>query len=473
MFEQISSKLQGVIKKLRGEARLTEAHVDAALKELRMVLLEADVHFRVARDFTSRVRERAVGEEVLASLTASQQVVKIMRDELVSLLGGTSESGSESAESESPSKVLEFAREAPSVILMAGLSGSGKTTTTAKLGKWLAAERRHPAVVSVDVKRPAAIEQLSVLAASAGLKCFEPETVDPVARAKAAKKQARDAGFDVLIVDTAGRIHVDTELMEELKQIVDATTPAEVLFVADSMTGQDAVRSAEAFADAVPVTGHVLTKLDGDARGGAALSLAATTGRAIKFAGIGEKLDAFEPFRPERMVSRILGMGDVLSLIERAEQAVEQGQAEQLARKLRREELSLEDFRSQLQQIGRMGSLNEIMSFLPGMSNIGNGGGNMPNAPSEFDDSEMRRFVAILDSMTPGERLKASIINGSRRRRIARGSGSAVSDVNQLLRRFSEARKMAKMMARSKGGFGSQLKQLNRLNQLKKPGRMR
>ena len=466
MFEQISSKLQGVIKKLRGEVRLTEAHVDAALKELRMALLEADVHFRVARDFTSRVRERAVGQEVLSSITAPQQVLKIMRDELVNLLAGTEPGGSGSVDPENPLKPLkpiEFARSTPSVILMAGLSGSGKTTTTAKLGKWLATERRYPAVVSVDVKRPAAIEQLRVLADQTGLKCFEPDTMDPVARARDAKKQARDAGFDVLIVDTAGRIHVDPELMAELKQLVDATTPVEVLFVADSMTGQDAVRSAEAFAKVVPLTGHVLTKLDGDARGGAALSLAATTGRTIKFVGTGEKLDALELFRPDRMASRILGMGDVLSLIERAEHEVEQDQAAQLARKLRRDNFSLEDFRTQLQQIGRVGSLSEIMSFLPNFPNRSSGGGKLPNVPSEFDDTEVRRFVAILNSMTRGERLNASIINGSRRRRIALGSGCAVSDVNRLLRRFAEVRKMAKAMARSKGGFGGQLKRLNQL----------
>jgi signal recognition particle subunit SRP54 len=448
MFEQISSKLQGVIKKLRGEGRLTEAHVDAALKELRMALLEADVHFRVAREFTSRVREKAVGQEVLASLSAPQQVLKIMRDEMVRLLGG----------SESP---LELDGKWPAVILMTGLSGSGKTTTTAKLGKWLAAQRKHPALVSVDGRRPAALEQLKVLSDQVGLRCLEPDTLDPVARARAAKADASDAGFDVLIVDTAGRLHVDPQLMEELRQLVEATSPVEVLFVADSMTGQDAVRSADAFGKVVPLTGHVLTKLDGDARGGAALSLAATTGRSIKFVGVGEKLDALEPFHPDRMASRILGMGDVLTLIERAEQAVEQDQAEELARKLRREELSLEDFRVQLQQLGRMGSIGEILSFLPNA-----GGGLMPNIPSEFDESEIRRFEAILNSMTKGERLNASIINGSRRRRIARGSGCAVSDVNRLLRRFAEARKMARVMARSKGGLGG-------LKQLKKMSRMR
>ena len=294
----------------------------------------------------------------------------------------------------------------------------GKTTTSAKLGKWLAARARHPALVSADVRRPAAIEQLKVLADQAGLKCIEPEgpeSMDPVGRTRAAKASAADGGFDVLIVDTAGRLHVDRELMEELKQLVEQTDPAEVLFVADSMTGQDAVRSAEAFAEAVPLTGHVLTKLDGDARGGAALSLAATTKRPIKFVGIGEKLDALEPFYPDRMASRILGMGDVLTLIERAEQAAEQGNAEELARKLRREELSLEDFRGQLLQLRRMGSLNELMNFMPNL------GGRQPNVPSELDEGELGRFEAILSSMTTEERLNASIINGSRRRRIARG----------------------------------------------------
>jgi signal recognition particle subunit SRP54 len=434
MFEQISSRFQGVLKKLRGEGRLTEAHVDAALKELRMALLEADVHFRVAREFTSRVREKAIDQDVLASLSAPQQVLKVMRDEMVRLLGG-SESG------------IEFNQRWPAVILMAGLSGSGKTTTAAKLGKWLSNQGRHPALVSVDVRRPAALEQLKVLSAQAKLRCFDPETMDPVARARSAMASARDLGFDVLVVDTAGRLHIDAELMEELRKLVETTDPIEILFVADSMTGQDAVRSAEAFGEAVPLTGHVLTKLDGDARGGAALSIVSATDRPIKFVGVGEKLDALEPFRPDRMASRILGMGDVLTLIERAEQAVERDEAEQLARKLRREDLSLEDFRSQLQQLGRMGSLGELLSFLPNAPKL-------PAGPTEVDEGELRRFRAILDSMTREERLNASIINGSRRRRIARGSGSAVSDVNRLLRRFTEARKMVKVMARSKGRGG-------------------
>jgi len=435
MFEQISSKLQGIIKTLRGEARLTEAHVDAALKELRMALLEADVHFGVVREFVSRVRQKAVGQEVLASLSAPQHVLRVMRDEMVHLLG----------DSESP---INLDNQWPAVILMTGLSGSGKTTTTAKLGKWLAARARHPALVSADVRRPAALEQLKMLADRADLRCIEPESMDPVARVRAAKASAADVGFDVLIVDTAGRLHVDPELMEELRRLAEATNPVEILFVADSMTGQDAVRSAEAFAKVVPLTGHVLTKLDGDARGGAALSLVATTHRPIKFVGIGEKLDALELFRPDRMASRILGMGDVLSLIERAEQAVDRDKAEELARKIRREEVSLEDFRTHLQQLRRMGPLSELTSFLPGA------GARLSGESSEIDEGELRRFEAILGSMTMEERRNASIINGSRRRRIARGSGCAVSDVNRLLRRFAEARKMVKVMARQEGRLG-------------------
>jgi len=435
MFEQISSKLQGIIKTLRGEARLTEAHVDAALKELRMALLEADVHFGVVREFVSRVRQKAVGQEVLASLSAPQHVLRVIRDEMVHLLG----------DSESP---INIDNQWPAVILMTGLSGSGKTTTTAKLGKWLAARARHPALVSADIRRPAALEQLKMLADRADLRCIEPESMDPVARVRAAKASAADVGFDVLIVDTAGRLHVDPELMEELRRLAEATNPAEILFVVDSMTGQDAVRSAEAFAKVVPLTGHVLTKLDGDARGGAALSLVATTHRPIKFVGIGEKLDALEPFRPDRMASRILGMGDVLSLIERAEQAVDRDKAEELARKIRREEVSLEDFRTHLQQLRRMGPLSELLSFLPGA------GARLSGESSEIDEGELRRFEAILGSMTMEERRNASIINGSRRRRIARGSGCAVSDVNRLLRRFAEARKMVKVMARQEGRLG-------------------
>ena len=436
MFEQISTKLQGVFKKLRGEAHLKPAHVDTALKELRLALLEADVHFRVAKDFCARVREKAVGQEVLSSLTASQQVIKILRDEMVQLLGGNQ------CPIDRP--------KGTSVILMAGLSGSGKTTTTVKLGRWLREDRRYPAVVSTDVRRPAAIEQLRILAARASLPCLEPEEMEPVQRARQALRSARDSGFDTLLVDTAGRLHVDPEMMEELRRLVEATEPVEVLFVADSMTGQDAVRSAEAFAEMVPITGHILTKLDGDARGGAALSITAATGKPIKFAGVGEKLGDLEPFRPDRMASRILGMGDVLTLIERAEQAVESEKAEELARKIRKEELTLEDFREQMKQIRRMGSLGELLSFLPGAGSL----------PAEVDEGELQRFEAILDSMTRAERASPSVVNGGSRRRIAQGSGCTVPDVNRLLRRFAEARKMMKSLVRSRGKMGSKMGQL-------------
>ena len=424
MFEQFSEKLQGVFKKLRGQSRLREEHVDEALREIRLALLEADVQFQVARDFVQRVREKAVGKEILNSLTAPQQVIQVTRDELVALLG-TSE------------RPLDLTKGWPSVLLMVGLQGSGKTTSSAKLARWLRSEGMHPALVSVDVRRPAAIEQLAVLARELEIPCLSPDSMDPVARASKSLGLARDRGYDVLIVDTAGRIHVDEELMGELQAIEAKTSPSEILFVADSMTGQDAVKSASTFAAKVRVTGHVLTKLDGDARGGAALSIAAVTGVPIKFVGTGEKLDAFEPFRPDRMASRILGMGDVLSLIERAEQTFEQEKAKELARKMERDELTLEDFRQQLRQMKRMGSLSEILGFLPGAGALA----------SQVDEGELRRFEAILDSMTLFERAHPSVVNGSRRKRIASGSGTSVSDVNRLLRRFGEARKMVKKLS--------------------------
>ena len=435
MFEQFSEKLQGVFKKLRGQSVLREEHVDEALRELRMALLEADVQFQVARDFTARVREKAVGKEILGSLTAAQQVIQITRDELISLLGS----------SERP---LELGKSWPAVVLMVGLQGSGKTTSSAKLARYLRSEGKHPALVSVDVRRPAAIQQLAVLSRELEIPFLAPESMDPVERAAKSVGLARDRGYDVLIVDTAGRIHVDDELMGELAVIEAKTAPTETLFVADSMTGQDAVKSASSFASKVRLTGHVLTKLDGDARGGAALSIAAATGVPIKFAGTGEKLDAFEPFRPDRMASRILGMGDVLSLIERAEKTIEREDAQELARKMERDELTLEDFRQQLRQVKRMGSLSEILSFLPGAGALA----------SEVDEGELRRFEAILDSMTVYERSHPSVVNGSRRRRIAAGSGTSVSDVNRLLRRFGEARKMVKKLAMVQKSAGSRKK---------------
>ena len=436
MFEQLSTKLQGAFKKLRGQGRLKEEHVDNALKEIRLALLEADVQFGVARDFVKRVRDQAVGEEILGSLTAAQQVIKITRDEMVQLLGGR-QAG------------LELNDRWPAVVLMAGLQGSGKTTTSAKLARLLRESGKHPALVSVDVRRPAALEQLKVLGATLELPVIEPETLDPVARAREAMRSAKDHGRDVLIVDTAGRMHVDDELMEELVALAAITEPSETLFVADAMTGQDAVNSATSFGASVRLTGHVLTKLDGDARGGAALSIAAVTGVPIKLIGVGEKLDELEVFHPDRMASRILGMGDVLSLIERAEKSFEEKDAVELARKMQRDELTLEDFRIQLRQMKRMGSIQELMRFLPGASQL----------PAQVDEGELQRFEAILDSMTLDERSHPQVVNGSRRRRIARGSGTAVSDVNRLLKRFAEARKMVRKLSRiQKGGKGSSKK---------------
>ncbi|HSF16801.1 MAG TPA: signal recognition particle protein [Vicinamibacteria bacterium] len=439
MFDQVTDRIQGIFKKLRGQPRLRERHVDEALREIRLALLEADVQFNVAKDFVERVRARAVGEEILASLTAPQQVIKVTRDEMVRLLGG------------SPA-ALQPSSNFPRVVLMVGLQGSGKTTSSAKLARWLRDNGSHPALVSVDVRRPAALEQLRVLASQLEMPVVEPETLDVVPRAAAAIGEARDRGFDVLVVDTAGRVHVDQALMEELRALEERSKPSDTLFVADSMTGQDAVRSAREFAGFIRLTGHVLTKLDGDARGGAALSIAAVTGVPIKFAAMGEKLDALEPFQPDRMASRILGMGDVLGLIERAERTLEREQAVELARKLRREELTLEDFRSQLRQLRRMGSLSELMSLLPGAGKLS----------PDLDEKEIVRFEAILDSMTQRERLRPSIVDGSRRRRIALGSGTSVTDVNRLLRRFAEARKLVRKLSRAAGGApgGGELRRL-------------
>jgi signal recognition particle subunit SRP54 len=443
MFEQVSEKLQGAFRKLRGQPRLREEHVDEALREIRLALLEADVQFHVVKDFIQRVREKAVGKEILSSLTAAQQVIQVTRDEMVALLGGEARS-------------LDLSRGWPAVVLFTGLSGSGKTTSCAKLARWLRAEGRHPALASVDVRRPAALEQIEVLARSAEISCLAPETMDAVRRAEAAVSLARDRGFDVLVLDTAGRVHLDRELMDELSAIEERTAPSETLFIADSMTGQDAVKSASSFAASVRLTGHVLTKLDFDARGGAALSIAAVTGLPIKFVGTGEKLDAFEPFRPDRMASRILGMGDVMSLIERAEKTFERDGARELRRKLDRDDLDLEDFRSQLRQMRKLGSLSEILSFLPG-------GARVPSGPSEDDERELSRFEAILDSMTPFERAHPAIVNGSRRRRIAGGSGTSASDVNRLLRRFAEARRAAKKLSAVQKSPGASPRKLARM----------
>jgi signal recognition particle subunit SRP54 len=439
VFEALSDKLQGVFRALRGHGTLTEADVDAALRELRLALLEADVHFKVAKQFLERVRARAVGEEILKSLTPDQAVLRIVRDEMVALLGG-----------EEPAR-LQAAARPPSVVLMAGLQGSGKTTTTAKLARWLVKNGRHPLLVSTDVYRPAAREQLRTLGAQSGLKVHHPDGLDqPRAILESALGEARAVGHDYLLVDTAGRLHVDDDLMTELAQLKDQGKPTDVLFVADAMTGQDAVRSAEEFQRRVGITGIVLTKLDGDARGGAALSASAVTGCPVKFAGVGERVEEFEAFDPGRMVGRILGMGDILGLIEKAEETIDREQAEKTVRGLLRGQFTLEDYREQLAQVRKMGPLQQVLSMIPGLGNAAR------DVDAEAGEKELKLTAAVIDSMTPRERRDPSVINGSRRRRIARGSGTTVEDVNRVLKKYAQARKLMKQM----GGGAKMLKKL-------------
>jgi signal recognition particle subunit SRP54 len=435
VFDTLTEKLDGVFRALRGQGSLSEADVEAALREIRLALLEADVHFKVVKQFLDRVRVRATGQEVLKSLTPAQAVIRVVRDEMVALLGG-----------EEPPRIGTSARP-PSVVLMTGLQGSGKTTTTAKLGKWLAKSGHHPLLVSTDVYRPAAREQLRTLGAQSGLKVHHPEALqEPRAILDSALAEARAVGHEFVLVDTAGRLHIDDELMAELAALKEQSRPSEILYVADAMTGQDAVRSAEEFQRRVGITGIVLTKLDGDARGGAALSAATVTGCPVKFAGVGERVDEFEAFHPGRMVGRILGMGDVLGLIEKAEEVVDRKQAEEMVRKLRHSEFTLQDFRDQLGQVRKMGPLDQVLSMIPG---LGSAAKNVDTAQGE---QEMRRHLAVIDSMTPGERLDHSLINGSRRKRIARGSGTTVEDVNRLLKQFVQARKLMKQVGGMAGG---------------------
>ncbi len=444
MFESLSTRLQDVFKSLRGEARLTPEHVEAALREIRLALLEADVNFKVVKAFVDRVRDRAMGQDVLRSVTPGQQVVKIVRDEMLALFGDA-EGG------------LKPTSMRPRVVLLLGLQGSGKTTTAGKLGRWLAKQGRHSLLVSTDVRRPAAIQQLSVLGQKASLRVHDPAgEPDPVARARGAVAEAANLGFDVVIVDTAGRLHIDDELMSELASIKDATSPSDLLYVADAMTGQDAIKSAGEFNRRVGVTGVVLTKLDGDARGGAALSVVSVVGVPIAFVGSGERLEDLEPFHPERLVSRVLGMGDVLSLIEKAEAAIDRVDAERLEQKIRANEFTLEDFRDQLRTIRKMGPLESIVGMLPGMGNL------MALAESKPDEKQIVRIEAIIGSMTPDERRRQHIINGSRRKRIARGSGTSVEEVNRLLKQFVQMQKMLKSlggMAGLSGGGGRKARQ--------------
>jgi signal recognition particle subunit SRP54 len=436
MFDSLGTRLQVVFKTLRGEARLTAENIEAALREIRLALLEADVNFKVVKAFIDRVRDRAMGQDVLGSLSPSQQVVRIVRDEMVALFGDA-EGG------------LQPTTRRPRVILLLGLQGAGKTTTAGKLAKWLTKQGRHPLLVSTDVKRPAAIQQLNVVGQKAGVRVYDPDgEQDPVARASGALKEAGNLGFDVVIVDSAGRLHIDDELMTELVAIRDVTDPSDRLYVADAMTGQDAIKSAGEFNRLIGVTGVVLTKMDGDARGGAALSVVSVVGVPIAFVGSGERLEDLEPFHPERVVSRVLGMGDVLSLIEKAEAAIDHDDAERLEAKIRSNEFTLEDFRDQLKTIRKMGPLEQILGMLPGMGDVKALAENKP------DEKQMGRVEAIIGSMTPDERRKQHIINGSRRKRIAKGSGTTVEEVNRLLKQFVQMQKMLKALGGMAGLSG-------------------
>jgi signal recognition particle subunit SRP54 len=438
MFENLSEKLQRTFKNLRGQGKLSEENMTEALREIRLALLEADVNFKVVKDLTDRIREKAMGQEVMTALSPAEQVVKIVRDELIEVLG-------------KDTARFRFAAQPPTVILMAGLQGSGKTTTSGKLAHWLKKGGHRPLLVSVDVYRPAAREQLQVVAKAIPAPIYEGKVeasnTDTVLRlVKEARREAVQSGSDVLIVDTAGRLHIDELLMEEMQALKSLLNPSEILFVADAMTGQDAVKSADEFHKKLGLTGVVLTKMDGDARGGAALSIRHVTGAPIKFLGMGEKYDALEPFHPDRIVSRILGMGDILSLIERAEERLDKKKSEEFARKaLGGDGFSLEDFRDQLRQVKKMGSLGSIMKMLPSIGAFA----GLQKAAANVDEGEITRVEAIINSMTPYERKHHEAINGSRRKRIARGSGTSVQQVNQLLRQYAQMRKMFKDMGKA------------------------
>jgi signal recognition particle subunit SRP54 len=451
MFDALSTRLQGVFRSIRGDGRLTEVNVEAALREIRLALLEADVNFKVVKAFTDRVRDRAMDQEVLRSLTPSQHVVRIVRDEMLALFGDA-QGG------------LSQTQKSPRVVMLLGLQGSGKTTTAGKLGRWLTRQGRHPMLVSTDVRRPAAIEQLNVLGQQAQLRVHDPAgEMDPVRRAAGALVEAKNTGFDVLIVDTAGRLHIDDALMAELESIKAAVEPSDQLYVADAMTGQDAIKSAGEFNRRVGVTGVVLSKLDGDARGGAALSVVSVVGVPIAFVGSGERLDDLEVFHPDRVVSRVLGMGDVLSLIEKAEQVIDVEDAARLEEKLRHDAFTLEDFRDQLRTIRKMGPLESIIGMIPGMGNIKELAENKP------DEKQLGRVEAIISSMTDIERRNHQVINGSRRKRIAKGSGTTVEEVNRLLKQFVEMRKMLKSLGVS--GGGGKKKRRGALGMLRSMGR--
>jgi signal recognition particle subunit SRP54 len=439
VFENLSAKLQDVFKNLRNRGRLTEKDVDLALKEVRMALLEADVNFKVTKDFVASVKARAIGSAVLESLTPAQQVIKIVFEELTALMGGQSAK-------------IAFANKPPTLVMLVGLQGSGKTTTCAKLASLLRKQGKRPMMAAADVYRPAAIKQLQVLGSQLNIEVFTlGDKADPADIAAGAVERARSFGYDTVLLDTAGRLHIDEEMMVELERIRARVSPHEVLLVVDAMTGQDAVNVATTFNERMGIDGVVLTKLDGDARGGAALSVRAVTGKPIKFVATGEKLDALEPFHPDRMSSRILGMGDVLTIIERAQEVFDEEQARQVQEKIRKQELTLDDFLKQMQDVRKMGPLDQILGMIPGL------GRSKALKDLKVDEKDIGRVEAIIRSMTPGERRNPSIIDGSRKRRIAVGSGTKVQDVNALLKQFEQTRKMLKQLgevSKHKGPLG-------------------
>jgi signal recognition particle subunit SRP54 len=445
MFENLQDKLQRTFKNLRGQGKVTEENIGEALRDIRLALLEADVNFKVVKELVEHIRVKAIGQEVMLALSPTEQVIKIVHDELIEILGRDTAK-------------LKFASQPPTVVLMAGLQGSGKTTTSGKLAAWLKKGGHRPMLVSVDVYRPAAREQLKIVARAINASLYEGKiegeanTAVVERLAKEARREATNSGCDVLIVDTAGRLHIDDQLMEEMQVLKRLLNPQEILFVADAMTGQDAVNSANEFHKKLSLTGVVLTKMDGDARGGAALSIRNVTGQPIKFIGVGEKYDALEPFHPDRIVGRILGMGDVLSLIEKAQEKLDQKKSEEFAKKaLSGDGFSLEDFRDQLRQIKKLGSLQSIMKMLPSIGPFA----GMQNMADKVDDKEITRVEAIINSMTPYERDHHEVINGSRRKRIARGSGTSVQEVNQLLRQYAMMRKQFKNL--SKGNLARRM----------------
>ncbi|HSD51151.1 MAG TPA: signal recognition particle protein [Candidatus Methylomirabilis sp.] len=435
MFQSLSDRLNGIFKKLRGYGRLTEENIAEALREVRLALLEADVNFKVVRSFLERVRQRAIGREVLESLTPGQQVVKVVHEELTALMGGAASH-------------LGSAGQPPTVIMLVGLQGSGKTTTAGKLARLLREQGRRPLLVAADLQRPAAQEQLATLGRTLGVEVYHASgATSAVTVCREAVSQARSRLLDPVILDTAGRLHIDEPLMQELGAIKTEVKPTEILMVLDAMTGQDAVNSATAFHQALQLTGTILTKLDGDTRGGAALSIRSVTGTPIKMIGIGEKLEALEVFHPDRMASRILGMGDVLGLVERAEKTFDAKQAATLQKKLKAQALTLEDFRDQLRQLRGMGPLEQLIGMIPGLSQVK----GLPDATAQ--EKELKRVEAIIDSMTPGERQRPEIVNGSRRKRIAAGSGTNVADVNRLLKQFADMQRMMRQLVQAgKGG---------------------